>query len=157
MLHTNKLPSLIIPAPPFSCPQSLCHGKIQSLMSIQKNVLGQPLRVCCKKPMTGFYRNGLCETDTEDHGSHTVCAIMTAEFLTFSKSRGNDLSTPAPRHGFPGLKAGDCWCLCAARWQEALDAGMAPQVKLSSCHEACLQFVRLEDLQSHAVPEGERG
>ena len=93
-----------------------------------RNVLGGPMAVCSARPMTGFFRNGCCETGPEDIGSHTVCAVMTAAFLAFSKSRGNDLSTPRPEFGFAGLKPGDRWCLCAPRWQEALEAGAAPQV-----------------------------
>jgi uncharacterized protein len=95
-----------------------------------RNVLGEQLEICSLKPMTGFYRDGCCNTGREDVGSHTVCAVMTAEFLAFSKSRGNDLSTPVPEYGFPGLKPGDRWCLCAPRWQEALEAKNAPRVVL---------------------------
>ena len=113
-----------------------------------KNVLGGELASCCRDPMTGFYRDGTCRTGSDDVGVHTVCARMTAQFLAFSKARGNDLSTPRP--GFPGLKAGDRWCLCAARWQEALEAGMAPKVVLEATHEATLAYVRLEDLKAHA-------
>jgi hypothetical protein len=99
--------------------------------------------------MTGFYRDGFCRTGAEDRGSHTICIIATDEFLAFSKSRGNDLSTPRPEFDFPGLKDGDRWCLVALRWQEALDAGMAPEVVLEATHESALQFVRLEDLQKY--------
>ena len=95
-----------------------------------KNVLGNDLVPCCLENMTGWYRNGSCQTDGADHGRHVVCAVMTEEFLSFSKEAGNDLSTPIPEYNFPGLKPGDCWCLCAGRWQEAFEAGMAPQVKL---------------------------
>jgi uncharacterized protein len=95
-----------------------------------RNVLGEPLEVCSFKPMTGFYRDGCCNTGQEDVGSHTVCAVMTAEFLAFSKSRGNDLSTPVPEVGFPGLQSGDRWCLCATRWREALETNKAPRVVL---------------------------
>ena len=101
--------------------------------------------------MTGFYRNGCCETGGDDHGVHTVCAVMTAEFLDFSKRMGNDLSTPMPHYNFPGLKPGDKWCLCAARWQEAFEAGMAPQVNLQSTHVRTLEFVELADLEKFAV------
>jgi uncharacterized protein len=101
--------------------------------------------------MTGFYRNGCCETGGEDHGVHTVCAVMTAEFLDFSKRMGNDLSTPMPHYNFPGLKPGDKWCLCAARWQEAFEAGMAPNVNLQSTHVRTLEFVELADLEKFAV------
>jgi uncharacterized protein (DUF2237 family) len=101
--------------------------------------------------MTGFFRTGCCETGPEDSGSHTVCAQLTAEFLAFSKEAGNDLSTPVPEYGFPGLKPGDRWCLCAARWQEALDAGVAPPVVLAATHEEALEVVSLEDLKAHAA------
>lgn len=112
-----------------------------------KNVVGGELEICCTAPMTGFYRNGKCDTGAEDSGVHTVCAEVTAEFLEFSKSSGNDLSKPAP--GFPGLKSGDKWCLCAARWKEALDAGFAPLVVLAATHEATLRYVSLDDLKRH--------
>ena len=100
-----------------------------------RNVLGGELQPCSLQPRTGYFRNGCCETGPEDTGLHTVCAVMTAEFLAFSKSVGNDLSTPVPDYGFPGLKPGDRWCLCAPRWKEALDAGMAPKVVLEATHE----------------------
>ena len=114
-----------------------------------KNVLGGELKICCTNPMTGFYRDGFCKTGADDRGSHTICIVATDEFLAFSKSRGNDLSTPRPEYNFPGLKAGDKWCLVALRWQEALDAGMAPDVVLEATNAAALQFVRLEDLQAY--------
>jgi len=120
-------------------------------MSTAKNVLGTPLQTCSIAPMTGFYRNGCCDTGGEDMGIHTVCTQVTAKFLAFSKSRGNDLSTPIPHYGFPGLKPGEQWCLCAQRWKEALEAGMAPPVVLEATHMATLEFVDLEDLQRHAV------
>jgi len=120
-------------------------------MSTAKNVLGTPLQTCSIAPMTGFYRNGCCDTGGEDMGIHTVCTQVTAKFLAFSKSRGNDLSTPIPHYGFPGLKPGERWCLCAQRWKEALEAGMAPPVVLEATHMATLEFVDLEDLQRHAV------
>lgn len=101
--------------------------------------------------MTGFYRDGCCNTGPDDLGVHTVCVRVTKEFLEFSRSRGNDLTTPAPDFGFPGLKPGDRWCLCAARWQEALDAGMAPRVVIAATHEATLEFVALEDLKKYAL------
>ncbi len=113
-----------------------------------RNVVGGELQICCTAPMTGFYRNGKCETGTEDRGVHTVCVEMTAEFLEYSKSRGNDLSSPAP--GFPGLKPGDKWCLCAARWKEAFDDGVAPLVLLDATHEATLHYVSLDELKLHA-------
>jgi uncharacterized protein len=114
-------------------------------------VFGEPLEVCSVKPTTGFYRDGCCNTGPEDFGSHTVCAVMTAEFLDFSKSRGNDLSTPMPEFGFPGLQPGDRWCLCASRWQEALDANRAPRVALRATHEVALDHCSLEDLKRFAV------
>lgn len=115
-----------------------------------KNVLGRELKPCSTRPMTGFFRNGCCETGPSDLGLHTVCAVMSDEFLLFSFARGNDLSTPRPDLGFPGLKAGDRWCLCAGRWKEALDAGMAPQVILESTHEETLAIVTLGVLKDHA-------
>jgi len=117
----------------------------------QKNVFGDPISSCSEAPLTGFYRNGCCDTGAEDHGSHTICAVMTDEFLAFSKDAGNDLSTPIPAYGFPGLKAGDRWCLCAARWKQALDAGAAPRVVLSATNEAALEIVSLEDLKRYAI------
>ena len=116
-----------------------------------RNVLGEPLAECCTNPMTGFYRTGSCETGPEDFGVHTVCAHVDAEFLAFSKAAGNDLSTPVPQVGFSGLKPGDCWCLCAARWKEALEAGVAPPVNLEATHISALEFVELEELQQHAL------
>ena len=115
------------------------------------NALGGPLEACSIKPMTGFYRNGCCDTGTEDIGSHTVCILATAEFLEFSKSRGNDLSTPLPAFGFAGLKPGDRWCLCAPRWQEALEAGRAPRVVLRATHQGALDYCALADLKKHAI------
>ena len=116
-----------------------------------RNVLGEELVACSLDPVTGFFRNGCCETGPHDVGMHTVCAVMTAEFLSFSKSVGNDLSTPRPDLGFEGLKPGDRWCLCAPRWKEALDAGAAPQVVLESTHEETLAIVPLGILKDHAV------
>jgi uncharacterized protein len=116
-----------------------------------RNVLGGELETCSVAPMTGFFRNGCCETGPEDVGSHTVCALMTAEFLAFSKSVGNDLSTPRPEYGFLGLKPGDRWCLCAPRWQEAFDAGAAPRVVLRATEMGALEFCALEDLKRSAV------
>ncbi|NBU74065.1 MAG: DUF2237 domain-containing protein [Planctomycetes bacterium] len=114
------------------------------------NVLGTPLKSCCMDPVTGFYRNGKCDTGAEDHGLHLVCVRLTEEFLRFSKSRGNDLSTPVPQWGFSGLKEGDHWCLCATRWTEARDAGMAPKVVLEATHISMLEFATLEELRAHA-------
>ncbi len=118
---------------------------------VHRNVLGEPLVPCCAEPVTGFLRSGLCEVPPEDGGIHAVCAVMTAEFLAFTKSRGNDLSTPVPEFGFPGLSPGDRWCLCASRWQEALEAGVAPPVVLAATHEAALRIVDRKDLETRAV------
>jgi uncharacterized protein (DUF2237 family) len=115
------------------------------------NVLGEPLAPCSEQPLTGFFRDGCCNTGPEDLGLHTVCTRVTEEFLAFSRSRGNDLSTPLPEFGFPGLKPGDQWCLCAARWQEAFEAGVAPRVVLRSTHAASLRIVKLADLKKHAL------
>ena len=120
-----------------------------------KNVLGQPLEICGTSPKTGFYRSGHCLTGPEDSGSHVVCAQVSAAFLEFTKSRGNDLSTPVPEYGFPGLKTGDRWCLCALRWKEALLAGVAPPVVLAATHEAVLRHVDLGDLLAHALDRGD--
>jgi len=119
--------------------------------STARNVLGEPMQSCCNDPMTGFYRDGYCHTGPEDLGVHTVCVRVTAEFLEYSKSRGNDLSTPHPEFGFPGLTAGDKWCLCAARWQEAFEAGKAPRVALMATHKSTLEIIDLKDLKSHAL------
>lgn len=116
-----------------------------------RNVLGGPLETCCTSPMTGFYRTGRCETGAQDAGNHTVCARLTAEFLAFTRSKGNDLSTPRPEFGFPGLAPGDHWCLCAARWKEALVAGVAPPVRLTATHERALETIALADLVRHAI------
>ena len=120
-------------------------------MPEQKNVLGGALQPCCKFPMTGFYRDGYCRTGVEDVGRHTVCIRVTEDFLTFSYHAGNDLSTPVPDADFPGLIAGDQWCLCALRWQEAFESGAAPEVVLESTHESTLEVVKLENLKRHAV------
>lgn len=116
-----------------------------------RNVLGGQLQICSVAPMTGFFRNGCCHTVPQDVGSHTVCAVMTDDFLAFSKAQGNDLSTPMPEYGFQGLKAGDRWCLCAPRWQEALQAEKAPKVVLRATHEEALRYCSLTDLTRHAV------
>jgi len=115
------------------------------------NVLGEPLATCGLDPLTGFYRDGCCNTGYDDTGIHTVCVRVSREFLAFSKARGNDLSTPAPEFGFAGLKPGDQWCLCAGRWREALDAGMAPPVVLAATHEETLAILPLAALRKHAV------
>lgn len=120
---------------------------------MRTNVLGSSLTCCCRQPMTGFYRDGYCRTGPGDVGLHTVCVEATVEFLIFSAACGNDLSTPAPEWDFPGLKPGDRWCLCVTRWKEALDAGVAPPVLLSSTHESALEWVDLEDLKAHALDE----
>jgi len=117
------------------------------------NVLGTELQSCSFDPMTGFFRDGCCRSGAEDIGLHLVCARMTEEFLTFSKSRGNDLSTPMPQYHFPGLKPGDQWCLCVLRWKEAFQAGVAPQVVLEATHISTLEFVDLEDLEAHRFEE----
>ncbi len=114
-----------------------------------KNVLGTELQSCCIDPISGYYRDGYCNTGVNDYGVHTVCAIMTQEFLAYTSSCGNDLSTPKPAYGFPGLKPGDGWCLCVSRWKEAMDKGIAPSVILEGCHEKSLNVVSLEDLQKH--------
>ena len=118
---------------------------------VQRNVLGGPLGVCSEQPVTGFYRTGCCDTGPDDLGRHTVCIVASAEFLAFSKARGNDLSTPRPEFDFPGVLPGQRWCLCAARWKEALKAGMAPKVVLNATNEATLDLVSLEELKRHAA------
>ena len=115
------------------------------------NVLGEPLASCSTSPLTGFYRDGCCRTCPDDLGSHVVCVQVTEAFLDFSRSRGNDLSTPVPDFGFEGLKPGDRWCLCALRWKEALEVGAAPRVALMATNEAVLKYVELSDLKSHAL------
>jgi uncharacterized protein len=120
-------------------------------MSGAKNVLGTSLVPCSMTPLTGYYRNGCCDTGPGDFGVHTVCVQVTAQFLAFSRDRGNDLITPVPEYRFPGLKPGDRWCLCASRWKEAYDAGMAPPVILESTHMATLEFASLEEMQQHVL------
>jgi hypothetical protein len=121
-----------------------------ALPSSARNVFGAPLACCCTSPRTGFHRDGYCHTGPHDLGSHTVCAVMTAAFLEFSRGRGNDLVTPRADLDFPGLKPGDRWCLCVSRWKEALQAGVAPPVLLAATHEKALEVVTLEQLQAHA-------
>ncbi|NJN76445.1 MAG: DUF2237 domain-containing protein [Synechococcaceae cyanobacterium RL_1_2] len=122
--------------------------------SSAQNVLGTPLVACSCQPMTGFYRDGYCRTGGQDYGSHVVCAVMTEDFLRFTKAQGNDLSTPKPElQHFPGLKPGDRWCLCAARWQEAFEVGQAPQVCLEATHVRALEVINLKDLQRHCAIE----
>lgn len=118
-----------------------------------RNVLGTELQECSRDPLTGFYRDGCCTTGREDRGVHVVCARMTAEFLAYSRSVGNDLSTPRPDFAFPGLRPGDRWCLCAARWAQAHRAGMAPPVVLEATHISALEYADLDDLKSHAAPD----
>ncbi|HRV82441.1 MAG: DUF2237 domain-containing protein [Planctomycetes bacterium] len=117
----------------------------------QRNVLGGSLQSCSTDPMTGFFRDGCCNTDDDDRGSHTVCCRVTAEFLDYSKRQGNDLITAWPEYGFPGLRPGDQWCLCAARWQQAFLAGKAPKVVLEATHERALEVCSLNDLKAHAI------
>jgi uncharacterized protein (DUF2237 family) len=118
---------------------------------IPKNVLGGPLQSCSERPLTGFYRDGCCNTGDDDLGAHVVCVRVTAEFLEFSQARGNDLTTPHPEFGFRGLKPGDKWCLCAARWVEALQGGLAPQLVLASTHEVMLEYAPLAELKKYAI------
>ena len=120
-------------------------------MQLPKNVLGDDLEPCCSDPVTGFYRDGHCNTGPRDLGRHVICAEMTEAFLAFTKARGNDLSTPRPDLNFPGLEPGDRWCLCASRWQEALEAGVAPPVVLAATHQAAVSVVDLSDLKRYAV------
>ena len=115
------------------------------------NVFGEPLEICCKSPMTGYFRDGLCRTDTSDYGLHLTCALLTNEFLEFSKIQGNDLSTPRPEFGFVGLKGGDKWCICAGRWTEALEAGKAPKIYLRATHQKMLLMVQIEVLEKYAL------
>ena len=117
----------------------------------ETNVLGEPLQPCGEQPLTGFFRDGCCRTGPQDFGAHVICARMTAEFLEYSRARGNDLITPQPEGGFPGLRPGDRWCLCASRWREALEAGAAPRVILQATHERALSVVTLDDLKRHAL------
>ncbi len=118
-----------------------------------KNVLGTDLQTCGTDPMTGFFRDGCCNTGADDAGMHTVCAEVTDDFLRFSKLKGNDLSTPMPMYEFPGLREGDRWCLCVLRWKEAFEAGIAPKVNLKATHMSALEFLDLEDLKSHATED----
>ena len=117
---------------------------------MEKNVFGEPLQMCCTNPMTGYFRDGVCRTISEDAGTHTVCAIMTNDFLAFSALRGNDLVTPMPYYEFPGLKEGDKWCLCVSRWIEAEKEGKAPKVILEATHEKTLEYTTIDTLIKHA-------
>ena len=137
---------------PLTSPPSMTTSSASAAL----NVLGEPLDVCGCEPMTGWHRDGFCRTDPTDRGSHTVCCVMTASFLSYSKAQGNDLSTPMPAYGFPGLKPGDHWCVCAPRWQQALLDGMAPPVLRRASDARCLSHVGLEDLKDHAWTEQPR-
>ena len=117
----------------------------------QTNIFDEPIEECCSNPITGYFRDGFCHTDSHDRGLHIICSFITDDFLSFSKARGNDLSTPRPEFNFPGLKEGDSWCVCAERWKEAYDAGVAPRVFLESCHLQALSFVTKEQLEEFAV------
>ncbi|QEL18834.1 DUF2237 family protein [Limnoglobus roseus] len=122
-------------------------------MPTAKNVLGGPLQSCSTKPLTGFYRNGCCDTGMDDVGLHLVCTQVTAEFLAFQKAIGNDLSTPNPQYGFPGLRPGDRWCVCVTRWKEAMESGVPAPIVLEATHISTLEYVDLEDLQKNAVTQ----
>ncbi|MGB5943512.1 MAG: DUF2237 domain-containing protein [Leeuwenhoekiella sp.] len=117
----------------------------------ENNILGTPLQPCCFSPITGYFRDGFCKTIAEDHGTHVICAVMTQEFLKYTASRGNDLSTPRPQWEFPGLQPGDKWCLCVSRWLQAVSAGVAPQIVLESCHEKALEYAELSLFKRHAI------
>ena len=123
----------------------------ENVVSQVLNVLGKPMQVCCLEPVTGYYRDGFCHFGEQDIGVHGVCAVMTDEFLAYTKAQGNDLSTPMPQYGFVGLKAGDAWCLCASRWVEAYHDGKAPKLKLKSCHAVLLESLPLDALKTFAV------
>tara|TARA_B110000444_G_C18231378_1_gene318944 strand:+ start:127 stop:498 length:372 start_codon:yes stop_codon:yes gene_type:complete len=116
-----------------------------------KNVLGTELKSCCNDPITGFLRDGFCSTNQTDRGTHVVCAIITDDFLSFTNSKGNDLATPMPEYGFPGLKKGDRWCLCVLRWKEAYEAGMAPPLKLNATHEETLNYIPMDILEKFRI------
>lgn len=133
---------------------SLTNGNGNGHMPKPKNVLGGTLKCCCKKPLTGFYRDGYCKTGANDLGRHTVCTEVTEEFLSFSVAAGNDLVTPRPEFNFPGLVPGDKWCVCVLRWKEAFEAGFAAPVVLEATNQASLQYVDLEDLKNHAAETG---
>lgn len=140
----------------FAFRSTLSNNENQELMEIKKevkakNVLGTELQSCCFEPVTGWYRDGYCNTDMRDRGVHVVCAILTDDFLNYSSSCGNNLTSPNPQSGFPGLKAGDKWCLCVSRWKEAMVAGVAPPIVLESTHSKALETVSLEDLKKHEV------
>ena len=153
LVSSLLVPVLTLTAQQCETPGKLPYGNTKMSETPAKNVLGTPLTQCGCNPMTGFYRDGFCHTETRDFGRHTVCAVVTDEFLTFTRSRGNDLSTPAPRFNFPGLKAGDRWCLCVSRWKEAFDADVAPPVILEATHERALTVTTLAELESKALPK----
>lgn len=144
---------MLTPQEKYSRTRSAIDTRKVWIMPRATNVLGTELQSCSFDPMTGFFRDGCCRSGAEDIGLHLVCARMTEEFLIFSKSRGNDLSTPMPQYHFPGLKPGDQWCLCVLRWKEAFQAGVAPQVVLEATHISTLEFVDLEDLEAHRFEE----
>ncbi len=141
--------SLLIFSTQLTFAQTTKVKKIETNMAT--NVLGTELQACCFDPKTGYFRDGYCKTRMDDVGTHVVCAVVTQEFLTFTKSKGNDLETPFPQYNFPGLKPGDKWCLCVLRWKEALDAGVAPPVELEATHKIALKYVTFQDLKNHAV------
>ena len=134
-----------------SCLLDQCEPEMVLPTSSQTSVLNQPLMSCSQNPTTGYFRDGFCHTNDQDRGVHVVCAELTADFLAYTKAQGNDLSTPKPHYGFPGLNAGDHWCLCAARWQQAHLAGVAPKVVLESTHQKTLHTVKLSVLQQYAT------
>lgn len=127
-------------------------GKMDDYGIANQNVLGETLQACCYQPLTGFYRDGFCNTGPQDYGTHTVCAVMTKDFLAFTLAKGNDLSTPLPQYNFPGLKPGDKWCLCALRWYEAYKAGHAPNVILAATNKKTLEYIPLATLEEKAIP-----
>ena len=148
---SGNLVRMLLGREPFGANVDPSMEPIRPYRPTELNVLGQRLEPCCFAPQTGFYRDGYCRTGPQDLGRHIVCAEVTAEFLAFTRAAGNDLSTPHPEFGFPGLRPGDRWCLCALRWKEAFDAGCAPPVVLEACHERVLELIPLEALQAHAL------
>lgn len=152
VLHLLAAAMFVSPTPPtLASAQTLSQTLVEK--TIMKNVLGTELQLCSSNPRTGFYRNGYCETGPDDRGTHTVCAVVTEQFLDFTLNQGNDLITPRPDYNFPGLNPGDRWCLCALRWQESLLAGVAPPVVLEATEAKTLDYVKREDLMSHAWPQ----
>jgi len=126
-------------------------NKPENVVSQTRNVFGKPMKICCLEPITGYYRDGFCHFGEDDFGVHGACVVVDEDFLAFSKEHGNDLSTPIPEYGFVGLKPGDAWCLCADRWIQAYNQGVAPKLKLESCHQVLLDLVPLEVLQQYAA------